>query len=291
LTVGRCVLRFERVISPANAIVVRCYNSALDVGRLPRRSVCGGGLSVGRLFSMKIDIVTLFPEICRAPLSESMMKRAQENRIFELHVHNLRDWTTDKHHVVDDAPFGGGQGMVMKPEPIFAAVEELKKTPKAERGTSNTQQSKTQNQKSKIILMSPAGRRFDQAMARQLSQESHLIVVCGHYEGVDHRVIEHLVDMEISIGDYVLTNGAIAAVVLVDAIVRLLPGALGHERSAADDSFTSEFLEAPHYTRPAEFRGWKVPEVLLSGNHAEISKWRKEESLKRTRRNRPDLMR
>jgi tRNA (guanine37-N1)-methyltransferase len=240
---------------------------------------------------MKIDIVTLFPEICRAPLSESMMKRAQENRIFELHVHNLRDWTTDKHHVVDDAPFGGGQGMVMKPEPIFAAVEELKKTPKAERGTSNTQQSKTQNQKSKIILMSPAGRRFDQAMARQLSQESHLIVVCGHYEGVDHRVIEHLVDMEISIGDYVLTNGAIAAVVLVDAIVRLLPGALGHERSAADDSFTSEFLEAPHYTRPAEFRGWKVPEVLLSGNHAEISKWRKEESLKRTRRNRPDLMR
>src|SRR5215475_12805853 len=154
---------------------------------------------------MRIDTVTLFPEMCRAPLSESMMKRAQEKGILELHIHNLRDWTTDKHHVVDAAPFGGGQGMVMKPDPIFAAVEELK--------------SKTGNRKSKIILMSPAGRRFDQQMARQLSEESHLIIVCGHYEGVDHRVIEHLVDLEISIGDYVLTNGAAAAVVLVDAIV------------------------------------------------------------------------
>jgi len=250
---------------------------------------------------MKIDIVTLFPEICRAPLSESIMKRAQEKGIVELHIHNLRDWTTDKHHVVDDAPFGGGQGMVMKPEPIFAAVEDLKKTsnpPSPGYGVAGVQrptlnaQSKIENQKSKIILMSPAGGRFDQEMARKLSQESHLIVVCGHYEGVDHRVIEHLVDLEISIGDYVLTNGAIAAVVIVDAIVRLLPGALGHEQSAIDDSFSHESsgLEAPQYTRPAEFRGWKVPEILLSGNHAHIAKWRKQEALKRTKKNRPDLL-
>ena len=242
---------------------------------------------------MRIDIVTLFPEICRAPLSESILKRAQEKGIVALHIHNLRDWTTDKHHIVDDAPFGGGQGMVMKPEPIFAAVEALKKMPNIKPLTSDAEQSTICNLQSKILLMSPAGRRFDQEMARQLSQESHLIVLCGHYEGVDHRVIEHLVDLEISIGDYVLTNGAIAAVVLVDAVVRLLPGALGHERSAVDDSFSSESsaLEAPQYTRPAEFRGWKVPEVLLSGNHAEIAKWRREQAIKRTRQNRPDLLR
>ncbi|HEY4273091.1 MAG TPA: tRNA (guanosine(37)-N1)-methyltransferase TrmD [Candidatus Udaeobacter sp.] len=245
---------------------------------------------------MRIDIVTLFPEICRAPLSESMMKRAQEKGILELHIRNLRDWTTDKHHVVDDAPFGGGQGMVMKPEPIFAAVEDLskeeQKTPNAQHSTPNVQQSKIEHRRSKIILMSPAGHRFNQEMANELAQESHLIVVCGHYEGVDHRVIEHLIDLEISIGDYVLTNGAIAAVVLVDAIVRLLPGTLGHEQSAADDSFSPERsgLEAPQYTRPAEFRGWKVPEVLLSGNHAEIAKWRNEQAIKRTRENRADLL-
>ncbi|MFL6553938.1 MAG: tRNA (guanosine(37)-N1)-methyltransferase TrmD [Verrucomicrobia bacterium] len=226
---------------------------------------------------MRIDIVTLFPEICRAPLSESIMKRAQEKRIVDLHIHKLRDWATDKHHVVDDAPFGGGQGMVMKPEPIFAAVEDLK--------------SQIANRKSQILLMSPAGRRFDQEMAQQLSQESHLIIISGHYEGVDHRVIEHLIDLEISIGDYVLTNGAIAAVVLVDSVVRLLPGALGHERSAADDSFSNGLLEAPQYTRPADFRAWKVPEVLLSGNHAEIAKWREEQATTRTRANRPDLFR
>jgi len=226
---------------------------------------------------MKIDILTLFPEICRAPLSESMMKRAQESKIVDLRIHNLRDWTKDKHHIVDDAPFGGGQGMVMKPEPIFAAVEDLK-------------QSAIKNQQSKIILMSPPGRRLNQKMATDLSKESHLIVICGHYEGVDHRVIEHLVDLEISIGDYVLTNGAIAAIVLVDAIVRLLPGVLGHERSAVDDSFGAGSLEGPQYTRPAEFRGWKVPQVLLSGNHAEIAKWRIEEARKRTKQNRPDLL-
>jgi tRNA (guanine37-N1)-methyltransferase len=236
---------------------------------------------------VKIDILTLFPDICRAPLGESIMKRAQENGIIDLRIHNLRDWTTDKHHIVDDAPFGGGQGMVMKPEPIFAAVEELRG---AKEKMPNLQEPKLENAKSRVIVMSPAGRPLDQKMAMQLSQESRLIIVCGHYEGVDHRVIEHLVDLEISIGDYVLTNGAIAAVVLVDAIVRLLPGALGHEQSAVDDSFNHGLLEAPQYTRPAEFRGWKVPQVLLSGNHAEIAKWRKEQALKRTGENRPDLL-
>lgn len=221
---------------------------------------------------MKIDIVTLFPEICRAPLGESIMKRAQKNGIVDLYIHNLRDWTTDKHQIVDDAPFGGGQGMVMKPEPIFAAVEDLR------------------NETSKVVLLSPAGRRFDQEMAAELSGESHLIIICGHYEGVDHRVIEHLIDLEISIGDYVLTNGAIAAVVLADAVVRLMPGVLGHEQSAVDDSFSRGLLEAPQYTRPAEFRSWKVPDVLLSGNHAEIESWRREQSIKRTRENRPDLL-
>ena len=221
---------------------------------------------------MRIDILTLFPEICRAPLNESMMKRAQENKIVDLRIHNLRNWTTDKHHVVDDAPFGGGQGMVMKPEPIFAAVESLR------------------NENSTVVLMTPQGKRFTQSLAIDLSRLKHLIVICGHYEGVDHRVIEHLVDLEISIGDYVLTNGAIAAAVLVDATVRLLAGVLGHELSATDDSFSGGVLEGPQYTRPAEFRGWKVPDVLLSGNHAEIAAWRKEEALKRTKANRPDLL-
>jgi tRNA (guanine37-N1)-methyltransferase len=229
---------------------------------------------------MKIDIVTLFPEICRAPLSESIMKRAREKGVIDLRVHNLRDWTTDKHHVVDDAPFGGGQGMVMKSEPIFAAVEDLE-----------DRASNIGHRTSRVILMSPAGRRFDQRMAAELAGESHLVIICGHYEGVDHRVIEHLVDLEISIGDYVLTNGAIAAIVLVDAIVRLLPDVLGHNESAADDSFSSGHLEAPQYTRPADFRGWKVPEILLSGNHAKIARWKKEQARKRTRENRPDLLR
>ena len=221
---------------------------------------------------MQINIITLFPEICRVPLSESMMKRAQENGLLDLRIHNLRDWTSDKHHVVDDAPFGGGQGMVMKPEPIFAAVESLK------------------TNKSVIVLMTPQGKRFDQKLADELSRRNHLIVICGHYEGVDHRVVEHLVDEEISIGDYVLTNGAIAAVVFVDAIVRLLPGVLGDDQSALDDSFRGDILEAPQYTRPSDFRGWKVPEVLLSGDHGKIAKWRKEQARLRTERNRPDLL-
>lgn len=237
---------------------------------------------------MRIDILTLFPEICRAPLNESMMKRAQENGALDLRIHNLRDWTTDKHHVVDDAPFGGGQGMVMKAEPIFAAVEDLKKTlPQSgtQRPTSNVEL-----ERPKVILMSPAGRKFDQKVATEFSNDSHLIIICGHYEGVDYRVIEYLVDDEISIGDYVLTNGAIAAVVLVDAVVRLLPGVLGDDQSAADDSFSGGVLEGPQYTRPADFRGWKVPGILLSGNHGEIAKWRKEQAKHRTEKNRPDLL-
>jgi tRNA (guanine37-N1)-methyltransferase len=232
---------------------------------------------------MRIDILTLFPEICRAPLNASMMKRAQESGALELHIHNLRDWTTDKHHVVDDAPFGGGHGMVMKPEPIFAAVEDLQ---------SKFGPSRTGIRNSKILLMSPTGQKFDQKAAAKFSGESHLIIICGHYEGVDHRVVEHLVDEEISIGDYVLTNGAIAAVVLVDAVARLLPGVLGDEQSAADDSFSpaTAGLEGPQYTRPAEFRGWKVPDILLSGNHGEIARWRKEQARQRTAKNRPDLL-
>lgn len=221
---------------------------------------------------MRVDIVTLFPEVCRVPLGESMMGRAQEAGALKLQIHNLRNWTTDRHHVVDDAPFGGGQGMVMKPEPIFAAVESLR------------------TDASNVVLMTPQGRRFDQRMAQEFSTREHLIILCGHYEGIDHRVIEHLVDAEISIGDYVLTNGAIAAVVFIDAVVRLLPGVLGDEQSAADDSFSSGLLEAPHYTRPAEFRGWKVPDILLSGHHAEIAAWRKREAARRTRENRPDLL-
>jgi tRNA (guanine37-N1)-methyltransferase len=221
---------------------------------------------------VRVDIITLFPEICRVPLGESMMGRAQQTGALDLRVHNLRDWTSDRHHVVDDAPFGGGQGMVMKPEPIFAAVGSLR------------------TEASTVVLMTPQGRRFAQSIARTLSAKEHLIIVCGHYEGVDHRVIEHLIDAEISIGDYVLTNGAIAAVVFVDAIVRLLPGVLGDEQSAVDDSFAGGLLEAPQYTRPAEFRGWKVPDILLSGHHAEIAAWRRREAKRRTRENRPDLL-
>lgn len=221
---------------------------------------------------MRVDIITLFPEICRASLGESMMGRAQEMGVLDLQIHNLRNWTTDRHHVVDDAPFGGGPGMVMKPEPIFAAVESLR------------------GPESKVVLMTPQGQRFAQPLAREFSVQEHIIIVCGHYEGIDHRIIEHLIDAEISIGDYVLTNGAIAAVVFVDAIVRLRPGVLGGEQSAVDDSFSGGMLEGPHYTRPAEFRGWKVPDVLLSGHHAEIAAWRRREAERRTRENRPDLL-
>ncbi len=221
---------------------------------------------------MRIDIISLFPAIASAALGESMIKRAQEKGLVQLHSRNLRDWALDKHHVTDDAPYGGGQGMVMKCEPIFAAVEELR-TPE-----------------SRVILMSPAGKRFDQKLAAQFSTAPHFIVICGHYEGIDQRVIDQLVDEEISIGDYVLTNGAIAATVFVDAIVRLIPGVLGDAQSALDDSHSNGLLEFPQYTRPVEFRGARVPDILLSGNHAAIQKWRQEQALAKTRRVRPDLL-
>ncbi len=201
------------------------------------------------------------------------MKRAQEKGLASLHVHNIRNWATSKHLTTDDAPYGGGQGMVMKCEPVFAAVEALK-TPE-----------------SRVILMTPAGRPFKQQIAQEYAcRNQHLILLCGHYEGIDQRVIDQLVDDELSIGDYVLTNGAIAAVVVTDAIVRLIPGVLGDEASAAEDSFSDGLLEFPQYTRPLEFRGWKVPDILLSGHHAEIAKWRHNMALEKTRKNRPDLL-
>jgi len=222
---------------------------------------------------MRIDIVTLFPEVAMAPLSDSIIQRARAAGIVEVTGHQLRDWSEDKHRRVDDTPCGGGQGMVLKPEPLFAAVEAL-------RGAAT-----------RVILMTPQGRPFKQAVARELATAEHLLILCGHYEGVDHRVIESLVDDEISIGDYVLTNGALAAAVVCDAVIRLLPGALGDDRSPVDESFADpKRLEAPAYTRPIEFRGLTVPEVLISGHHGNIQAWKDEQSLTRTRQNRPDLL-
>ena len=223
---------------------------------------------------MKIDIVTIFPEIARGPLGTSIIGRAVESGRVEIRFHDLRDYTSDRHRHVDDMPYGGGPGMVMKPEPFFAAVADLK------------------TEQSRVILLTPQGRTFRQARAVELSQESHLIFLCGHYEGVDHRVVEALVDEELSIGDYVLTNGTIAAAVVVDAVVRLLPGVLGDDQSAEEESFAGEgrLLEAPHYTRPAEYAGLGVPPVLLSGNHGAIAEWRREKAKARTRTNRPDLL-
>lgn len=223
---------------------------------------------------MKIDIVTIFPEIAEAPLRASIMGRAAESGAVEFGFHNLRDFTHDKHRQVDDIPYGGGPGMVMKPEPFFEAVESLR------------------TDASRVLLMTPQGAPFCQAKARELAGAEHLIILCGHYEGVDHRVVEALVDEEISIGDYVLTNGTIAAAVVADAIVRLIPGVLGDERSSEEESFSGDgsLVEAPHYTRPAEYEGMKVPDVLLSGHHGEIERWREEMAKARTRENRPDLL-
>lgn len=221
---------------------------------------------------MRIDIVTLFPEIALAPLSDSIIQRARAAGIVEVVGHQLRDWSEDKHRRVDDTPCGGGQGMLLKPEPLFAAVEALR------------------GPETRVILMTPQGKLFKQAVARELVEAKHLLILCGHYEGVDQRVVETLVDEEISIGDYVLTNGALAAAVVCDAVIRLLPGALGDERSPVDESFSDpNLLEAPAYTRPIEFRGLRVPEVLVSGHHGNIEAWKRENALERTRKNRPDL--
>jgi tRNA (guanine37-N1)-methyltransferase len=221
---------------------------------------------------MKIDVLTLFPAMFAGPLDESIIMRARKAGLLDLKIHNLRDWTHDRHRTVDDRPFGGGPGMLLKPEPIFEAVESL------------------QRERTKVILLSPAGRKFDQAIARELAQQDDLLFVTGHYEGFDERVREGLADDELSIGDYVLTNGALPAMVVIDAVTRLLPGVLGDDGSSQDESFSHGLLEYPQYTRPAEFRGMKVPEVLVSGHHAGIEKWRREQAEMRTREKRPDLL-
>lgn len=215
------------------------------------------------------DIFTLFPEMFQGPFSESILKRAQERDLLKIVLHNVRDATTDKHHVVDDYPYGGGAGMVMKPDPIFAAIEAV-------------------HQGGTIIYLTPQGRLFNQQIARALSQESRITLLCGHYEGIDERVIEHLVTDEISIGDYVLTGGELAAMVVIDAVSRLVPGVLA-EGSTAEESHSHAMLEYPQYTRPPEFRGWRVPDILLSGHHENVARWRRKEALRKTYRRRPDL--
>ncbi len=219
---------------------------------------------------MHFDIFTLFPDMFQGPFAESMLKRAQERGLLSIALHNIRDATSDKHHVVDDYPYGGGVGMVMKPEPIFTAVEAV-------------------YQGGPIILLSPQGRLFNQQIAHTLAQESRVTLLCGHYEGVDERVCQQLATDELSIGDYVLTGGELAAMVVVDAVSRLIPGVLGADASIQEESHSENVLEYPQYTRPPEFRGWRVPDILLSGNHAQIARWRRKESLRRTRERRPDL--
>jgi tRNA (guanine37-N1)-methyltransferase len=221
---------------------------------------------------MRFDVVTIFPEFIRAAVSFSIIKRAQESGTVEVGIHDLRDFTTDRHRSTDDSPYGGGPGMVMRPGPIFSAIESLS----LEQGTP-------------IVLLSPQGRPFTQAIAGRLATGPRVVLLCGHYEGFDERVREHIATEELSIGDYVLTGGELPALVVIDAVCRLLPGVLGNEGSSPDDSFADGLLEYPHYTRPPDFRGWAVPEVLLSGNHAEIAKWRRKEQFGRTQQRRPDL--
>ena len=231
-----------------------------------------GTTLIERRYKMKIDVLTLFPAMFAGPLDESIVKRARDAGLLDLKIHNLRDWTHDRHKTVDDRPFGGGPGMLLKPEPLFEAVESLRR------------------ENTKVILLTPSGRQFSQAIARELAEQKDLLLVTGHYEGFDERVREALADDELSIGDYVLTNGALPAMVVIDAVARLLPGVLGDDASSTDESFSHGLLEYPQYTRPAEFRGMKVPEVLLNGNHAEIEKWRREQAKLRTNEQRPDLI-
>jgi len=224
---------------------------------------------------VKLDIVTIFPEMVEAGLAVGVVGRARQSGLLDVIVHNLRDYTTDRHRVVDDVPFGGGPGMVLKPEPLFTAVEAIE----AGRGRPGS-----------VLLMSPAGMTFSQQHARRLARETHLVILCGRYEGIDERVREHVATEEISIGDYVLSGGEVPALVIVDAIARLVPGVVGDEQSVEGDSFTRGLLDYPHYTRPAEFRGHRVPDVLTSGHHAEIRAWRRREAVRRTAARRPDLL-
>ena len=223
---------------------------------------------------MRFDVFTLFPEVFEPYLQSSILQRASQRGLAEVQLHNIRDWASDRHHITDDEPYGGGGGMVMKPAPVFAAVEGVLGAPPA----------------CPVILLTPQGRTFTQALAKELSRQPHLALICGRYEGIDERIRQYLVIDEISIGDYVLTGGELPAMVLIDAVTRLLPGALGDPDGAWDDSHASGLLEYPHYTRPAEFRGWRVPEVLLSGDHARLARWRREQALLRTWRRRPDLL-
>lgn len=227
---------------------------------------------------MRIDVLTLFPDMCESVFGTSILGKAREKGLVSLRAVNFRDYSGNKHGSVDDTPYGGGGGMVLKPDPIFHAVEDLPGI--SEEG----------GVKPRVILMCPQGRPYNQRIAEELAQESHLIFICGHYEGYDERIREYLVTDELSIGDYVLTGGELPALTVIDSVVRLLPGALGNETSAVTDSFSTGLLEYPHYTRPAEFRGWKVPDVLLSGHHAQIDSWRREQALRRTLERRPDLL-
>ncbi|MGG4395359.1 tRNA (guanosine(37)-N1)-methyltransferase TrmD [Paenibacillus thiaminolyticus] len=263
---------------------------------------------------MRIDVLTIFPEMCEGVFRSSILGKAQEKGLVTLNAVNFRDYSGNKHQTVDDYPYGGGGGMVLKPEPIFAAVEamvaqqaEAGRTELREEGQTRAAEdsgvpnvqnnpdrpngpNRLERKRPRVILMCPQGEPFTQAKAEELAQESHLILVCGHYEGYDERIREHLVTDELSIGDYVLTGGELPAMVVTDSVVRLLPGVLGNESSAVTDSFSTGLLEYPHYTRPADFRGWMVPDVLLSGHHAKVEQWRKEQSLRRTVERRPDLL-
>ncbi len=223
---------------------------------------------------MRIDILTVVPELLVSPLNESILKRAQKAGLVEIVIHNIRDWTTDKHRHVDDYPFGGEAGMVMKPEPVFRLITHLQ----------------SERHYDEVIFTTPDGIQYDQQEANRLSTLENIIILCGHYKGLDYRIREHLITREISIGDYVLTGGELAAAVIADSVVRLLPGAIGDEESALTDSFQDNLLAPPVYTRPAEFNGWRVPEVLLSGHDARIEEWKLEQALERTRRLRPDLL-
>ena len=222
---------------------------------------------------MRIDIISLFPQMFQGPFSESLIKRAIENGLVQINIHNLREYTHDRHHTADDYPYGGGPGMVLKPEPVFEAVEVIQGEDRAE-----------------VVLLSPQGEVFSNQMAQEFATKERVIFICGHYEGVDDRVREQLVDKEVSIGDYVLTGGELAAMVVVDSVVRLIPGVLGSAESLAEESISWGLLEYPQYTRPPDFRDWTVPEVLLSGNHQEIARWRREQAIRRTFSRRPELL-